>query len=59
MWLASAILLGVSLLVTVIVQGLGGLFNLRGWALADGLAELFAQAKIGRAQARELAQKIV
>lgn len=55
----SAILLGVSLLVTVIVQGLGGLFNLRGWALADGLTELFAQAKIGRSQARELAQKIL
>lgn len=55
----SAILLGVSLLVTVIVQGLSGLVNLRGWALADGLAELFQQAKLDRAQSAALAKKIL
>jgi hypothetical protein len=55
----SAVLLGLSLLVTVLVQGLGALVNLRGWALAQGLAELFAQAKIEPRDAAELAQKIL
>jgi hypothetical protein len=55
----SAILLGVSLLVTVIVQGLTAFVNLRGWALADGLAELFRQAKIDKAQAAALAKKLL
>ena len=55
----SAIMLGVSLLVTVIVQGLSALVNLRGWALADGLAELFAQAKIDRVQSAALAKRIL
>jgi phage-related holin len=55
----SAIMLGVSLLVTVIVQGLSALVNLRGWALADELAELFAQAKIDRVQSAALAKKIL
>ena len=55
----SAIMLGVSLLVTVIVQGLTAFVNLRGWALADGLAELFRQAKIDQAEAAALAKKLL
>jgi hypothetical protein len=55
----SAIMLGVSLLVTVIVQGLSAFVNLRGRALAVGLAELFRQAKIEGEQASALAKKIL
>jgi hypothetical protein len=55
----SVIMLGISLLVTVIVQGLVGLMNLRGMALADGLAELFVQAKFDGAEAKRLASKIL
>ncbi len=55
----AAIMLGVSLLITVIVQGVAGLLNLRGMALANGLAELFVQARMSGVEANRLASKIL
>jgi hypothetical protein len=55
----SAIILGVSLLILVIVQGITGFLNLRGMALADGLSELFLQAKFSGEDAKRLASKIL
>jgi len=55
----AAIMLGVSLLITVIVQGLAGLLNLRGMALADGLSELFVQARMSGVEASRLASQIL
>lgn len=55
----SAVMLGVSLIITVLVQALSRVVNLRGQALADGLAVLFEQAKIKPDEAAELADKIL
>lgn len=54
-----AILLGVSLVITVLVQSISGLFNLRGLALVKGLKELLEQAELGTKDAKALADKIL
>ena len=55
----SAVMLGVSLIITVLVQALSRVMNLRGQTLADGLGVLFEQAKIHPERAAELADKIL
>ena len=55
----SAVMLGISLIVTVIVEGITKFVNLRGQALSEGLSTLFEQTKMTREQADELATKIL
>jgi hypothetical protein len=55
----SAVMLGVSLIITVLVQALSRVMNLRGQTLAEGLAVLFEQAKIHPERAADLADKIL
>ena len=55
----SAVMLGVSLIITVLVQALSRVMNLRGQTLAGGLVVLFEQAKIHPERAAELADKIL
>jgi len=55
----SGVMLGVSLLVTVLVQTVSALFNLRGVALLRGLVTLFRQGGLDAKKARELADDIL
>jgi hypothetical protein len=54
-----AILLGVSLIITVLVQAVSALLHLRGLALVKGLRELLEQAGFDNAKARQLADEIL
>jgi hypothetical protein len=55
----SAVMLGVSLIITVLVQALSRVMNLRGQTLAEGIAVLFEQAKMKPEQAAKLADAIL